>query len=491
MKETPRKLVRYFKNPLPFGVLLGVIALTTRSLFLTKASIWHDEGYSTMIVNYPLGDIITRTVNDVHPPFYYLALSVWQSIFGASVVSLRGFSVALGVATVVLLYMLMRKLFSERTAKLAGLFAAFGPFLVRYSDEARMYALAALLAVLATYLLVIALSKMSKQRYWWWMGYGVVIALGLYTQYFFLFLVPAHVLYALSTREWKLKKLLADKGWWLGNLFGAVLFLPWLPAMLAQMSRVQQGFWIPPVTLSSIPNTISQFVMYNGDVATIFGYCLLAAVVIIPLYVTRASRKRFGATLLLTSWLVLPILFVVLLSLNRPVYIDRYFTYSAPAFYALVAVAVSLIHAKKRPWLQPAVITLILIVFSIGIANVAHAATHQMGSAVGMVNREFRHGDVIVSAELYTFFDFSYYNRTGADVLLLSKEPFGEFGEMSLLYDKPHLRVAQLSDINAARVWLVGKTGEHEYFTTDIPENWHFVMKFEGGDSAVRLYEVR
>lgn len=478
------------KMKLPFGVLLALIALITRSLFVTKASIWHDEGYSTMIINFPLGEIITRTMHDVHPPFYYLALSVWQSVFGASVVSLRGFSVVLGVATVVLLYLLMRKLFSEKTARLAGLFAAFGPFLVRYSDEARMYSLAAFLAVLATYVFVQALGA-NRRKYLWWASYGIVVALGTYTQYFFVFLVPAHAVYALAVHDWKLKKLLKNRGWWLGNIFGAALFLPWLPTMLAQMSRVQQGFWIPPVNLGSIPNTISQFVIYSGEIATIFGYSLLAALVVIPIYAARKSPRLLASSLLLAAWLVLPILLVALLSLGRPVYIDRYFTYSAPAFYALLAVTISLIQSKKLPWLKPAIITATLALFCLGIANVAGAATHRMAEAAGMVNREFRRGDVIVSGELYTYFDFSYYNRTGADVKLLSKKPFGTYGEMSLLHDKPHLRVAELRDIDAPRVWVVGKTGEHDYFTSDVPDNWRYVMRYEGGDSAVRLYEVR
>lgn len=491
MKHAYQQTLRFFAKPLPFIGLLTIVATFLRGLFLTKADIWHDEGYSTMIVNYPLGEIITRTINDVHPPFYYLILSIWQSVFGASVVSLRGFSVACGVATVVLVYLLMRRLFSEKIAKLAAVFTAFGPFLVRYSDEARMYALATLLAVLATYVLVVALSTTSRRRYLWWAGYGATIALGLYTQYFFIFLVPAHCLYALSVHSWRLKALLRDKGWWLGNLFAAILFLPWLPHMLAQMSRVQQGFWIPPVSLGSVPHTISQFVTYNHDAATVFGYSLLAIVVCVPLYISRKIKKQFNSTLLLAGWLLLPILFVVLLSsLGRPVYIDRYFSYSAPAFYALLAVAISLIRAKNMPWLKPALISATLIAFCIGIANVSTAATHKMGHAAGMVNREFRQGDVIVSAELYTFFDFSYYNRTGAEVKLLSERPFGSYGEYSLLADRPYLRVARLSDIDAPRVWLVGKTGEHDYFTTDIPAHWRFVMKFEGGDSAVRLYEI-
>ena len=490
MKNFFDRIVRFFDKPLPFIGLLIVLATSLRSLFMTKAAIWHDEGYSTAIINYPLGEIITRTINDVHPPFYYILLHIWQSIFGSSIVSLRGLSVVLGVMTIVVLYLLMRRLFSEKVAKLTGIFAAFGPFLIRYSDEVRMYALAALLAVLATYLLVIAISKTTKQRYWWWGGYALIIALGLYTQYFFIFIIPAHIIYTLAIHKWQIKRLLADKGWWLGNLLAAGMFLPWLPVMLAQTSRVQQGFWIPPVNLGSIPNTISNFMTYDNTIAILFGYCLLVAIVIVPLIFALKSKKYLESTLLLVGWLILPIIFVALLSLGRPVYIDRYFTYSAPAFYALIALTISSIRTKKWKWIQPTLIVLTLATFTIGLVNVAAAATHQMNRVVNVVNREFRPGDTIVSAELYTFFDFSYYNQTGAEVKLLSSKPFGKYGEMSLLYDKPHLRVASLSDINSERVWLVGKTGEHSYFSEEIPANWRLISQTEASDSAARLYEI-
>lgn len=444
-----------------------------------------------MIINQPIGDIIARTVNDVHPPFYYIILHIWQSIFGSSIISLRGFSVACGVLTVLLLYLLLRKLFSENIARLGAFFAAIGPFLVRYSDEMRMYSLAALLAVASTLLLVLALQEKTRKKWLIWTGYGFVVAAGLYTQYFFVFLVPVHALYALHIHNWKIKKLISNGGWWLGNLLAGGLFLLWLPTMLAQMSRVQQGFWIPPVNLYSIPNTISHFMTYNNGLTAIFGYTLLLGAVITPLVFFRNKIKQQKNVWLLVGWLTLPIIGVALLSFSRSVYIDRYFTYSAPAFYALLAISMYSINLKKRVWVRPLLITAICGLFIVGIGNVGKSATHQMGKAAEIVNQNFKDGDAIVSAELYTFFDFSYYNKTGQPTNLLSENPFGKYGEYSLLHDKPELRVAKYEGMRAKRVWVVGKTGEHDYFTSMIPESWEKLPdEFYGGDTAVKLYKV-
>lgn len=471
-------------------VPIGLLALISRSIFATKADIWHDEGYSTMIINQSPSDIIAISANDVHPPFYYLALSGWQAIFGSSLVSLRGFSVVVGVLTVILLYFLLRKLFSQKPAVLGSLFAAIGPFLVRYSDEVRMYSLAALLAVASTYLLALALNKKTKHQLLLWAVYGLTIAAGIYTQYFFIFLVPAHLLYMLYRNSWNWKKLLQDKGAWLGYLLAGGMFLPWLPTMLSQMSRVQQGFWIPPLSLESIPSTISKFVLYDSILVPILGYTLLLAVAILPFYLAKNKTEK-ASSLLLVGWLAIPIIGVALLSFNRPVYIDRYFTYSAPAFYALLAIAITHIKTKKHKWIPCALAALTCFLLMIGISNVGSSATHKMGHAVNALNEDFQQGDKIISAELYTFFDSSYYNQTNQPVYLLSEQPFGKYGEYSLLHDKPHLRVSSLNSVTAQRVWLIGKTGEHDYFTTGIPDSWELLdTVYKGGDTVIKLYQT-
>lgn len=64
--------------------------------------------------------------------------------------------------TIALLFFLLQKIFSKRIAIFGAFLAALGPFTVRYSDEARMYALAALLSVSATYAFIMAVDKKTK-----------------------------------------------------------------------------------------------------------------------------------------------------------------------------------------------------------------------------------------------------------------------------------------------------------------------------------------
>jgi len=474
------------------AVVLAIGALA-RLVFITKADIWHDEGYTMMITGFNPIEIIERTARDVHPPLYYLATHFWQLLFGTSELATRSFSAACGLVTIVVAYLLMRKLFTEGTARLSALFIALGPFAIRYSDEARMYGMAAMLVVIATYLIVrIATSKCASYKLW--LLYALVIAAGLYTHYYTLFIIPAHIVYLAYVRG-GIMPLLRDKKWWFGHLLAALLFVPWLPSAFAQVTRVSAGFWIPPVNAETVPNTFMQFLAfapswaYSGWIAGILITLFVAG--IIRTFMISKRTVRTGIVLL-TSWLVLPLAIVMLVSIARPVYYDRYFIYCAVAMYLLLAVVVTQCDVlKKRRTLQTITIGLLICTFVYGVFSVGAQATHRMGMIGNYVTKYYQPGDKIVSAELYTYFDFSYYNRTNQPTLLLSKDRLTGYGETSLLYDRQdEIVVHSLDDItDTRRVWLVGKTGDHDYFT-NVPKNWHFVMQLEAGDSALHLFTL-
>lgn len=473
--------------------LVVVIGAIARLLSITKADIWHDEGYTMMLITHAPLDIIERTARDVHPPLYYLAAHIWQSIFGMSELAVRSLSAVFGLATIALVYFLVRRLFSEGTARLAALFVALGPFVIRYSEEARMYGMASFFVVLATYLIVrIATDKVLDKKLW--IFYGLVIAAGLYTHYYTLFIIPVHIVY-LAWCKGGIKALLTDRNWWIGNGLGALLFLPWVPAALAQMSRVQAGFWIPPVTIDTAPGTFMQFLAFLPSYAYagwISGALLTLFIIgIVHTYLTRKNLRR--AIGLLILWLVVPLALVMLISIVRPVYYDRYFIYCAVAMYILFAVIITRSTLFTRNIIaQYSVTAIVILIFIGGIQSVNLSATHKMGTVGQYVSQMYQPGDLIISADLYTYFDFSYYNRTGQTTHFLSKTPLDGYGETSLIYDRQDdIRIASFYDIkNTPRVWVVGKVGEKDYFTTEIPYNWRLADQLEAGDSAVRLYTI-
>jgi hypothetical protein len=185
---------------------------------------------------------------------------------------------------------------------------------------------------------------------------------------------------------------------------------------------------------------------------------------------------------------------VVILSLKRPIYVDRYFVFAAVAFYALLGVIYALgpPFAKRRS-LQTGAIVVTCAIFAAGIVSVYQQATHQMRKVGEVINTQIKPGDAILSGELYTFFDFSYYNHTGVQTQLWSKNGVNGYGESSLIYDRAdQIVVRHLEDVHPASgyVWVVGKTGKKDYYDK-VPANWTLAgPKYEFSSSAVRRYHV-
>ncbi|HSX41508.1 MAG TPA: glycosyltransferase family 39 protein [Candidatus Saccharimonadales bacterium] len=474
--------------------LIALLAAGTLVRFfdIAKSSIWHDEGYTMMLA--PMGpiEILARTGRDVHPPLYYEALHYWMLAFGNSEVAARGFSAVLMLGVIVVGYLLMRQLFGELTGRLSALTLTFAPFLVRYSQEARMYGMVAFLIILATYLLILAV----KQRRWvWWLGYAIVLAAALYTHYYSIFMIPVHWIYMLA-RSRKSGDGLKNPRWWVANFVAAGLFLPWLPVAYAQFSRVQASFWIPKVSAATLPNTIMQFFTFNnlGQIPVNFKVVLTLIFVGLAFsLIVQLKKQRTGALLMVTYAFFGPTV-VAILSYKRPIYVDRYFVFAAVAFYCLLGLIIGLSWPwRNRPRLQISSIAVLLVIFGFGIRNVYVSSNHQMRDIAAIVNDQYQPGDAILSGELYTFFDFSYYNHTDTQVQLWSKNGVNGYGESSLIYDRAdQIVVHDLKDIHpkSGYVWVVGKTGTKDYYTK-VPSTWTPVGEhYTAGYSAVQKFRV-
>ena len=494
-----KSFARFSRLPLKWYLLLIILlAVSLRALTLTKAGIWHDEGYSATIISFSPSEIIGHTMRDFHPPLYVLTLRWWSLLFGSSEFALRGMSLLFGVATVLLVYFIVKRLrFGENTARLATLFAAVAPFLIRYSQEARMYGMAAFLACAATLSLLIALDWTQKpfaKQLKWWLIYGLLMAAAIYTHYYTAFIVFVHIGYSWY-RLGGFKKLITNKAWWAGNLLAASLFSLWIPTAIAQFSRVQQGYWIAPVNGETIPNTIMQFLAFaSNELNSALEFLIATALAcIVTALMIKTSKNKRAQVWFVVAWLLVPLLITLLISIVRqPVYYDRYFIYSAVAFSVLLAILVT--HNRWRPTVKLALTAGVVALALFGVNNVSKSANHQMQVVASVVNNNIQADDLIISGELYTYFDFSYYNKTGKTVHLLSKDDLIPTGESSLIYAKrAEIVFHSLHDINqtaAKRVWLIGKTGQHDYNNQLVPDNWQLISQIEAGDSAARLFVI-
>ena len=136
----------------PYSIFLIILAgFALRVYNLTYHSIWFDEAVSIRWAQSTLArilDVSMKLEEDRLPPLYYLLLKFWTQITGSSEFALRYLSVLCGVLLIAVVFVLGQKLFSKRVGLMVAMLTALSPFLIWYSQEARMYSLAVLLGAL-------------------------------------------------------------------------------------------------------------------------------------------------------------------------------------------------------------------------------------------------------------------------------------------------------------------------------------------------------
>jgi hypothetical protein len=248
----------------------GLAALMLLALLLRTTQLgigfWIDEGLSVGIANRPFGDIPHALRLDGSPPLYYLLLHFWMSVFGTTEEATRALSVVCALLVVPVAWWAARGLFGTRAGWMAAVLAATNPFLTQFAQEARMYALVALLTMIAcgAYGRAFAPGLPERARRPWAIAYAVVLALMLYTHNWALFFgaaCGAVWLFLLFRSHGDERRSLLVTG---AVAFGGalLLYLPWIPTTLYQAAHTGAP-WAeaPPVValLASPGHMLGQF----------------------------------------------------------------------------------------------------------------------------------------------------------------------------------------------------------------------------------------
>ncbi|MFZ0040091.1 MAG: glycosyltransferase family 39 protein [Solirubrobacteraceae bacterium] len=179
------------------GVTLLAAAL--RLPTLAQQSFWLDEGYTARLLRMSFGSMLsTVPKSESTPPVYYVLAWVWTRVFTQSEFGVRSLSALAGIATIPVAYMVARRLAGARAGAIAGLLLAVAPLMVWFSQEARAYALATLLAAITLWCTVAYLEE-GRDR--WLVGWTVAGALGLATHYFVVFVVAPELVILLWCRR--------------------------------------------------------------------------------------------------------------------------------------------------------------------------------------------------------------------------------------------------------------------------------------------------
>jgi uncharacterized membrane protein len=473
----------WYERKFVWIVLAGAFVAMMISLAIGLAqSVWFDEAYSIMLAKRPVGELLYLTSIDTHPPFYYLLLKLWAGIFGWGEFALRSLSVLAMGGAVVAGAFLVKRLFGIKAALFALGFLILAPFLLRYGFEIRMYSLASLIGIASTYVLVAALeAKERTKQMWLYIAYTVLVALGVFTLYYTVLLWAVHLVWLLwlTVRN---KQPVFKQSWWLAYMGAIVLFLPWLPTFVKQISNGALAPISQQMTVDNMVGIVS-FWFFSQPSWMLNGFSSLAIVVVIGLVIyviTRGfqlvSLKQKPYYMLLALYAGLPILLIALISLARPMYVERYLAHVLIGFALLLGVSLWLVWQKK-PKLGMRISAALLaaafcgVLYLVSAGNYNYQRVHVPQVKEAASNIECTKQAPVLANDPYVAIELSYY-MPDCEVYFYSdtadlkggyaplahsplrvSDPADAFREVKRLtyvyYDKPSLQLADRLRMNS------------------------------------------
>jgi mannosyltransferase len=497
------------------GVSVALLVLVLagsalRAYQLTARSLWFDEAFSWRMIQFPFMEMIQRIGRDNHPPLHFILLKGWAALFGDSALSLRLLSVLFGGSTILGVYLFAVEAFGRdvRTGEsndvfrvrgrgiglLAAALVAVSALQIRYSWEARMYALAAALAVFSSWALFRALRSPSQLRRW--LLYGLFALLLAYTHYYCLFTLAAQAVFLaailLMRADWNLPHLVRNSACWHVLVVAAVVFagwLPWLPVFLRQREQVQTLFWSHPVNRWNVAELCYQMfaVPENFPTPSRQQQLLAADLCILGLWLLR--RKARAAEWYILAAAAAPLIFSLLLSAPFAL---RYFVVTQ--MFLLIGLAVLIWRLPAGPQRAFAVAALLLIFAGFfsdfwSALDVAHKPGVR-GAADFLRQRRRSEEPVIVCLPLFYFPILHYTPDRVGYYLYDDGRPMPHYHGTAALTAEDLITDERLRILHARRVWVVDMVGGNwGIHSVPMPPKWTVKSRHAFTD-VVRLGDV-
>lgn len=295
-----RKRLICILAPTVFGIFYMFI-----SMFNLQQSVWAGESFGAYLTHFNVGQIWTYAAEANQPPLYFWALKLWAHIFGHTDFAMRFMSVFFGALAIMFAYMWVKYKYGAKAAILSSLLLSISPVLVRYGQEMQSYTMATMFVFAGTYFLQLAIDNDQKR---WWAIYAVIVGLGLWTNYFTIFAWLAHVVYLGLIYG---KHLLQKKTVWTA-IVGAILFIPWIPQLCAQLGL--RGKNTTVISLADIVDGWSRILVYR-ETDQIQGI-ILVLFLITSLALVWLTLRYFKQLRLLLCMILVPTMSMILLSLT-------------------------------------------------------------------------------------------------------------------------------------------------------------------------------
>lgn len=366
---------------LALAVLIGLSYYErTRAL---NASYWIDEGISIGIAKHSFFEIPGVLRRDGSPPLYYLLLNLWTEAFGTREVITHRLSLGFALLSIPAAYW-GASVWGRGAGLAAAAIAAFSPFLDVHAIETRMYALVALLALLATGAFVRAF-VLRRRRFV--PVFALLLAAMLYTHNWALFFALGTGLGILLLAAGRRDRALLRDGLLAGG--GAlVLYAPWIPSLLYQAEHTGAP-WSQPPNFDSIVDVPQALLGTDLAIAPL----VLTAGAGLVLVVRRGLPEERRAAAVLGLALLASIALAFVAALISPGWASRYFA----IFLAPLVLLLALGAGRAR--LVGAIGIVAFAAISYNPVTPSPYFKSNAEAVANEVNESLRPGDVVLSTQ--------------------------------------------------------------------------------------------
>lgn len=375
--------------------MMDFIITKTPLTFFTQ-SLWRDEAFSYLLAQQNTWQILINTAKDFSPPLHYLLLHFWMMIFGSSEIALRTIPLIFFYATI---YVFDHILIDVLKIKTKWRFAylllfALNPFLIYYASEARMYSMSVFFVTASWYGYLTGKKKLHI----------ISSVFSLYTHYFTVFAIVSQFLFHYLQKKHRSE---AKAFVWI-----AMLFAPWVIFTLIYHGSSNGDFWITEPTLITIWLTpgiiLTGFENSLRDYSTpLYGLTFIAygAIVMALKNFLNKNERRATSTYLLL-WALLPAVVALVVTLVKPIFLARYFIFSATGLSLLLIFSLD----QFKPFIRSVLyVVLIFFLLQYNVAQVAHKKKGDVRSLIREIKLDISPNDSIYVENELDFHTVQYY----------------------------------------------------------------------------------
>ncbi len=415
------------------ALVTGATVLAVLVRLLLTRGLWVDEAISVAQAQLPFGTMLEELRwSDVHPPLHHAILWATVRVAGASELAVRMPSILAGAALVPVVYLLGRDLYGRATGRIAALAASVAPFLVWYSQEARMYSLFMLAATAAVLGQVRVLRRGIPAD---WILYTVATAAMVWSQYFAVLPIAVQQFVFLGA-AWQrrrhtpaLRRFLVA---WVGSLAAlAILVTPMLPLASDQIGNyldrrgAAEGIGVAPaghgpVDSSSAQEELSVYSVVANGIWAVWGYhsdgAMAQIAALWPLGMLAAllalGRGRSPGTSLLVGLIAVPALALFAVgTVKRDLFELRYFAGAVPLALVLAARVATRIAAGTV--MRAALGIALVATLTIGLVdqqlNGTNPRRYDFDGAISAVDATWEPGSILLYEPTYLAEVVEYY----------------------------------------------------------------------------------